>query len=74
MPERRYGDDKTIHRTRYVDVEVDKNGKVVSVWFRCQHLPFKQSEAGPERAEDMQRMYSGDRQPSLRAVIVEDPK
>jgi hypothetical protein len=37
-----YGHDGTIHKTRYLDVEVDDDGRVVAVWFRCLMLPFKQ--------------------------------
>ena len=39
-----YGDGGTIHRTGVLDVEVDA-GQVVSVWFRCKMLPFKQHDA-----------------------------
>ena len=42
---RHYGDDGTIHQTGSVDVGVDKDGKVVAVWFRCAMLPFIQYDA-----------------------------
>jgi len=29
-----YGHDKTIHSTQKVNVELDKHGQVVAVWFR----------------------------------------
>lgn len=45
-----YGHDKTIHQTNHLDVEVDENGQVVAVWFRCIMLPFKQAEADENRA------------------------
>lgn len=38
-----YGGDKTWHSTGTVDVQLDKSGKVVAVWFRCKMLPFTQS-------------------------------
>jgi hypothetical protein len=41
----RYGDDKTIHQTEYIDIGVDENGKVQEVWFRCMQLPFNQFKA-----------------------------
>lgn len=53
---RYYGNGGTIHRSGHVDVEVSKEGKVVAVWFRCQALPFKQSEASIERVAEMMRM------------------
>lgn len=57
---RYYGSDMTIHQNSGLDVEVDKDGKVVAVWFRCQPLPFKQSNADDRRADEMRRMYSKD--------------
>ncbi|KKN36068.1 hypothetical protein LCGC14_0777630, partial [marine sediment metagenome] len=30
-----YGHGRTRHETQHVEVEVDKTGKVVAVWFRC---------------------------------------
>jgi hypothetical protein len=68
--EHRYGDDKTIHRTTMVNVETDSKGKVVAVWFRCMALPFDQSTANKQRAEEMRSMYKG-KIPSLKAVVVE---
>lgn len=38
---RYYGDGGTIHGTTHLDVEVDPDGKVVAVWFRCQVLPYR---------------------------------
>lgn len=71
MTERIYGDDKTIHRTKVVDVEVNKDGKVVAVWFRCQPLPFKQSLADTGRANDMIAMYESGGPLALKAVVLE---
>jgi hypothetical protein len=51
-----YGHDKTIHRTKILNVEVDKNGRVVSVWFRCMALPFDMTVVDDNRAIDMDRM------------------
>jgi hypothetical protein len=45
----RYGDDKTIHGTQYLDIEVH-DGNVVGVWFRCMLLPFKATHVDRERA------------------------
>lgn len=67
-----YGHDSTIHGTRHLHVEVDSQGKVVAVWFRCMPLPFEQVPADESRAEDMTRMmvnYSN----RLLAVEVETP-
>lgn len=38
-----YGGDKTWHSTGTVDVQLNKKGEVVAVWFRCRMLPFTQS-------------------------------
>lgn len=57
-PGRYYGDGGTIHHTKYVDVEVDRNGHVVSVWFRCQLLPFRQTTVQDDRALEMYQAYS----------------
>lgn len=64
-----YGHDKTIHRTTQLDVEVDKNGEVVAVWFRCQPLPFRQSNVDDWRAKSMRAMPATDK---LLAVELEE--
>lgn len=69
-----YGHDTTIHKTSDLDVEVDKDGKVVAVWFRCMSLPFTQSKASQNRAADMTRMYGERAMPSILAIEVEDTK
>jgi hypothetical protein len=56
-PGRYYGNGGTIHSTGHVDVETDKAGNVVAVWFRCQPLPFKQTKVEKDRASEMVRMY-----------------
>lgn len=57
MTKRIYGDD-TIHGTKLLNVEVDSNGRVVAVWFRCQPLPFDQMLADDVRSRDMDAMYA----------------
>lgn len=66
-----YGFDMTIHQTEVLDVEV-RNGEVVAVWFRCQPLPFNQSNTGEVRAQEMRGMYAGSPMPGLLAVTVKD--
>lgn len=51
-PGRFYGDGGTIHDTTFVDVETHQ-GEVVAVWFRCQMLPFKQTDVKINRAIEM---------------------
>jgi len=71
--ERRYGGDRTIHRNNAVDVEVDKDGNVVSVWFRCQPIPFNQSLSDDRRAEEMRRLYASTPGiPGLVEIVLED--
>lgn len=70
--ERVYGHDKTIHQNESLDVEVDKDGNVVAVWFRCQPLPFRQSDATDSRASEMRRMYGDDLGDRLVAVTIRD--
>jgi len=66
-----YGDGMTIHRSTHVDVETF-NGKVVSVWFRCQNLPFLQTEVGEIRAREMEYMYQRESKVELHGVEVWD--
>ena len=42
----------------YLDIETH-NGKVVSAWFRCLTLPFKQTEVDIRRANEQATMYEG---------------
>ena len=51
-----YGDNGTIHSTQYLHIEVDTEGKVVGVWFRCCALPFEATVVGPDRAQGMRQM------------------
>lgn len=71
-PGRYYGDGGTVHHSGYVDVEVDDDGQVVAVWFRCQHLPFRQSRADQRRANDMRNLYAAEGVPTLTGVEVHD--
>lgn len=67
-----YGFDKTIHRTGEVNVELDKDGKVVSVWFRCMHLPFTQDVVSDERASEMRAAYASHPAHLIEAVHLKD--
>lgn len=51
--EDRYGDDRTIHHTGHVDVEIGPDDEVCAVWFRCRLLPFKSSRVVDGRVSDM---------------------
>ena len=51
-----YGHDGTIHGIQHLNVELDKNGQVVSVWFRCMALPFDQTIVESSRAKEMRNM------------------
>ena len=55
---RYYGDGGTIHHSGYLDVEV-ADGAVVSVWFRCQRLPFRQHDVDARRADQMNSVAPG---------------
>jgi len=70
-PGRYYGGTGTIHGNAALDVEV-RDGTVVAVWFRCQSLPFVQSNATASRGEEMQRMYSEYQGPAIIGIEVLD--
>lgn len=36
-----YGDGGTLHSGTRLDIEMDDEGNVCSVWFRCRTLPFR---------------------------------
>jgi hypothetical protein len=38
-----YGGDKTWHDSGTIDVQLNENGDVIAVWFRCYLLPFRVS-------------------------------
>jgi hypothetical protein len=66
----RYGDDRTVHRTEQVNIEVDDaTGEVVSVWYRCMPLPFTVSRADTPRAFDMRNMYAREPMKGITAII-----
>ncbi len=67
-----YGDDKTIHQSGYVDVELGPNGKVVAVWFRCAVVPFKETRVGRERADEMVHMYKEENVSRVEAIDFAD--
>ena len=68
-----YGGSGTWHGTTKVNVETDKEGRVVSVWFRCCALPFDQTVVEESRATEMREMYKRDI-PLLVGVQVSDMK
>jgi len=68
----RYGDNRTIHHTQFLDVEITPEGEVVSVWFRCMRLPFKATVVDSDRADEMRNSYQRDPAPNLIAVDVFD--
>lgn len=51
-----YGGDNTIHQTGEVNVQLDKHGNVVAVWFRCQMLPFTQRTVTGDYEEGLRSM------------------
>lgn len=57
-PGRYYGTGGTIHQSGMLDVEVTPEGRVVSVWFRCQMLPYSVSVVTPKRAREMEAVGS----------------
>lgn len=65
-----YGHSGTIHSSEQLDIEVNANGTVVAVWFRCQQLPFEQSYANGSRAANAK--VPNPRLPRLVAVEVID--
>ena len=70
-----YGRNKTIHRTKLLNIEVDeKTGEVVSVWFRCLALPFDVTEVDKQRADEMKEMYQRPDIVKINAVEVEENK
>ena len=67
-----YGHDGTIHGTQKLNVEIDKKGNVVSVWFRCCALPFDVTVVEEDRANEMVDMSEGiNKTVKLNAVDIE---
>lgn len=63
-----YGGDGTIHQTGHVDVQLNKDGDVVAVWFRCRMLPFEQSTKYTKDSLPQQG------QGSIKGIVFEDDK
>lgn len=63
-----YGDGGTIHNTSEINVELDENGKVVSVWYRCCLLPFSQRIVDSQRAKSMKEAYENNDIPEIRGL------
>lgn len=64
------GEQRTIHGSEHLDVEVDDKGRVVAVWFRCACLPFKQVQVGYQRAGDMKAQHEQVNKYGLMAVTM----
>jgi len=60
-----YGGDRTWHNTGTVDVQLNKDGDVVAVWFRCRMLPFTQSSRFT--ADDLPKQGPG----SIKGIVFE---
>jgi len=84
-PDRYYGDGGTIHSTTHIDVEVDKSGAVVALWYRCMQLPFKVTAVNQQRAEEMRSAFArvaadgvvmptGDHTYVTGMIVTNDPK
>lgn len=67
-----YGFDRTIHQTGEVNVELDKDGNVVSVWYRCRTLPFTQTIVDDERAGMMRESYANYPATSIDAIVFKE--
>lgn len=67
-----YGNNGTIHGTEKLNIEVDRKGNVVSVWFRCSTLPFEVSVVNKDRADDMRGHYAEKNFRPLLGVIFDD--
>ena len=70
-----YGHDGTIHGTQKLNIEIDKRGGVVSVWFRCCALPFDVTVVDEPRAIEMAHMSDDiNKHVKLNAVDIENDK
>ncbi len=70
-----YGHDGTIHGSQKLNIEIDKRGGVVSVWFRCCALPFDVTVVDENRATEMAHMSDGiNKHVKLNAVDIERDK
>jgi hypothetical protein len=66
-----YGRNDTFHRTKKLNIEVNRNGDVVAVWFRCAMIPFDVTVVDDERAADMGGAYTDPRCPISKLIAVE---
>lgn len=71
---RYYGGDGTVHGTGHLNIERDHNGHIVSVWFRCQPLPFDVTEVRNARAVEMRSMYERQSPPAIDAVVLKETR
>lgn len=70
-----YGRENTIHRTKLLNIEVDKkSGEVISVWFRCMPLPFNVTKVDKERVDEMKRAYKANKIMDINAIEFEEIK
>lgn len=69
---RHYGGSGTIHQTGEVNVEI-RHGDVVSVWYRCQLLPFTVSHVDGARAYSMNEAYK-EPLPTIAGMELVDPE
>jgi len=68
-----YGRNNTIHRTKLLNIEVDKRtGEIVSVWFRCMILPFDVTKIDKNRANEMRRTYKENEIIQINAIEIEE--
>jgi hypothetical protein len=63
-----YGDDGTVQRTGVLNVELDRHGRVVAVWFRCALLPFEQRTVEWERVKHLRTIYDAAVLPAITAI------
>jgi len=67
-----YGHNKTIHGTQKLNIEIDKRGGIVSVWFRCCALPFDVTVVDEDRAIEMAHMSDGiNKRATINAVDID---
>lgn len=69
-----YGRNNTIHSTKFLHIETDWKGQVVSVWFRCLALPFKQVKVNRQRANEMREAYKKDMKIDIIGIEIKEQK
>ena len=60
-----------IQHSTDLDIET-YNGKVVGVWFRCQHLPFTQTKVDEHRAIELEHAYAVSKPIEIHALELKD--